>query len=458
MKIVFFDDQRLGGRVNTNRVYGDAEFMSEYTSDQACPALPAVFKDGTIAPYVMYYTTYHLLEEKDGKRQKMHCFCMAVSDDCVHWKPYPNDLEFENKFKPHQILPADECVEVMAVIRDNDGVYRFFACYVDWSTLTLSSKAFASKDGVFLYEDGSKAIQGGEPFTGLFYNHKKDCYTFIIRPNWAERRCCIAETKDFKTYTPLRVIMQTDSMDRAMTEIYGMPTFNMGDYFVGLVNLYDATIFSTRQKFEKGHMSVQLAYSFDGEHFQRSLRQPFIHRGSPNSPYYGMVMPYSITEREDDLVITAGVSHYEHGFFSGVDNPGHIASFRLKKDRFIGLESDGGDGIVCTRMLLWYGGELSVNIEVPYGEAKARILDEQANEIKGFGLEESIPFTGDSLSWTPQWKNAKLDDLKGTHFLVEIQYYNGILYAIEGNFEILMTTMQARKTLILGKPVPPLLY
>ena len=201
MKIVFFDDQRLGGRVNAKRVYGTPKFEDEYTAQTACPGLPAVFADGNIAPYVMYYTALKPITDEQGNTKKVHAICMAVSDDCIHWQPYENDIEFENKVFPNQILPTDDYVELITAIKDNDGIYRFFACYIDWPTVSLIGKAYASKDGVHLYEDGN-AIQGGEPFTGLFYNHKKDCYTFIIRPNWAERRCCIAETKDFKTYTP----------------------------------------------------------------------------------------------------------------------------------------------------------------------------------------------------------------------------------------------------------------
>jgi hypothetical protein len=51
-----------------------------------------------------------------------------------------------------------------------------------------------------------------------------------------------------------------------------------------------------------------------------------------------------------------------------------------------------------------------------------------------------------------------MDDLKGTYFIVEIKYYNGILYGFEGNFDMLITVMQARKSFALGKPIPKLLY
>lgn len=456
MKIVMFDDQRLCGRVNTKRVYGRPKFEGEYDTHRALPGLPIVFKDGTIAPYRMYYTA--LIDPADASpdAHSTACFCMAVSDDCVHWTPYENDLVFEGKLLPSQLVPCKECLEHLTILRDKEGVYHFYFNAVDWDTLSLIPETYVSEDGIHLTLAPEQTLHTGEPFAGSFYNHIKDCYTFIVRPAWAERRCCIVETKDFKEYSPMRVMLQVDSLDRPMTEVYGMPTFNMGDYFVGLVNLYEAPIFSSRQKFEQGHMSVQLAYSFDGVHFQRSLREQFIDRGTPETPYYGMLMPYYITERGDELIITAGATPREHG--AKQKDTGSIVSFSLKKDRFIGLESDGGDAIVCTRMMSWNGGELSVNICVPYGEARVRLLNEDMTVVKGFDFDDCIPFTGDSLAWQPQWKNKKMDDLKGTYFIVEIKYYNGILYGFEGNFDMLITVMQARKSFFLGKPIPKLLY
>ena len=459
MKIVFFDDQRLGGRVNNKRVYGRPKLVGQFDNNCAVPAMPHVFYNDKLGCYVLYYSRYYPVPTEKDPNMLTHCFCMATSSDAVNWQPYNNDFEFDRKYFPNQILPADDLVEVATILRDKDGVYHFYAVYVEWATLSLTTVPYASKDGVKLYEDKEHdAIQGGEPFMGSFYNRKKDCYTFITRPNWAERRCCISETKDLKTFSPLRVMLQIDSEDRPMTEVYGMPTYDMGDYYVGLVNLYDGIIIPTRQKFEKGHMNVQLAYSFDGVHFQRSLRTPFIDRGTPDSPCYGMLMPYSMIECGDNFVITASMTPYEHGVMKGKENPGNIGSFIVKKDRLIGLESDGGDAIVSTRMILWNGGELSINIQVPYGEARVRITDEDMKSLEGFDYEDCIPFTGDTLSWTPQWKNAKLDDLKGKHFIVEVKFFNGLIYAIEGNYDLVMTTMQARKTLIHGKPLPENLY
>ena len=130
MKIVLFDDQRLGGRLNTKRVYGKPVFVGGYKEENVRPSLPCVFQDGKIAPYIAYYTARYLLPNPDpatGKRKETHCICMAVSDDCVHWTPYPNDLQFEGKYMPNQILPADDYVELLGVIKDKEGLYRFFA-------------------------------------------------------------------------------------------------------------------------------------------------------------------------------------------------------------------------------------------------------------------------------------------------------------------------------------------
>lgn len=58
--------------------------------------------------------------------------------------------------------------------------------------------------------------------------------------------------------------------------MYGMPSFEYKDYYVGLPLMYRGFEGVNNTKFQGGTMESELAYSFDGHHWQRGIRTPFI--------------------------------------------------------------------------------------------------------------------------------------------------------------------------------------
>ena len=173
MKILFFDDQRLGGRSNTRCVYGTPVKVGEY-STSACPGLPLIMRDKFDSFYRMYYTAQYIVKNNE-KEEQVNCFCMAISTDCINLKKYENDLEFERKYYPEQLLPAGEIDEVLTALRDDKGMYRFFACKSDWGvTDEITVYMYVSSDGIHLEKQACNLNKNGaEPFAGSYYNHKK---------------------------------------------------------------------------------------------------------------------------------------------------------------------------------------------------------------------------------------------------------------------------------------------
>lgn len=462
MEIYFFDDQRILTRQNIRRVYGRPKLAAVRRYENAGPGLPCVFEDGIIAPYVMYYCLHPYVCGVDGNPQRHSCVCMAVSNDCIKWMPYENNLQFPDKLYKEQLLPTDAVEELLTVTKVKEGGYRFFGCQFDWgNTYDIRLRMFSTADGIVLREEECKLNPNGcEALCGSFYNEQDGNYTFLIRPNWAERRCGITHTKDFKSYTEMRMALQVDSVDESEAEIYGMPVFNMGGVYIGFVCLYMTPHedWGLSNKFSRGHMDVQLAYSFDGKHFQRALRTPFIDRGLPDSPYYGMITPYSMNEVGDKWIITAAITANEHGH-QGYDDTAGAATFTLGKGRAIGLEAQSGWAYVRTRGLVLKSGKFSVNIEVPHGTAMARLMDESSGSVfPGFDFADCIPFVGDSFEWAPEWRNKDYSVIIGKPVSLEIKYCNGLIYKIEGDFTLFFTTMQIRRYLKNGILPPKLLY
>lgn len=452
MKIYFFDDQRIATRQNTNRVYGFPELAKEQKeNDCASFGLPVIIKGSKIAPFIMYSLQSKEVEYK-GKIQSKVFHVLSKSSDCINWEPVNNDLPLEGKYFDNQILPLGDYSDILTVIyneKEKKDKFRLFVCEFDWDRgdYDIKDKMFVSEDGISFIEKPCHLNEDGcEAYAGSFYNHLKDCYTFIIRPAWADRRAAITETKDFVNYSKLKLAVQVDSLDQREEEIYGMPTFNFGDVFIGLPHIFHTTSvdYGLANKYKGGHMDFQLAYSYDGEVFQRSLREPFIKRGNPSSLSYGMISCYSVTPIDDYYIFTCNITTSQHAFKTP-NSKSMIKSYKLEKDRFIGLEAIGGEATIKTRGLIFNSDDLSVNIQVPYGYAVARLVDDDAKTVvEGFNYDDCEMFYGDSKSWKPQWKRS-INDVKDRALSLEIKFFNGIVWAIQGDFVISYTTMSSRR-------------
>lgn len=186
--------------------------------------------------------------------------------------------------------------------------------------------------------------------------------------------------------------------------------------------------------FFDGHVDCQLAYSLNGWHFQRTLREPFIPNREPGEPDAGCVYPSSWVFREGgDIDIYASACTHEHGYIP--KGSGSIAAYRLRCDGWVYLESAGGVGLVGTRAVFWRAGEVELNVQSPGGDVRARVTDPTGKPIEGYTFVDCQPFAGDSTAWTPQWGGGKeLAALADRCVRIEVQLNRARLYAIRGDF------------------------
>jgi hypothetical protein len=237
--------------------------------------------------------------------------------------------------------------------------------------------------------------------------------------------------------------MQPDALDESLTQMYGMSVFHYDRYYIGFLLLYHPTpyheIFGNRvsslasHKFIDGHVECQLAYSMNGWHFQRGLRDTFIGKGEPGEPDFGCAYPSSLIRKNDELIIYASIGSHEHGRTPA--GSGAIAAYRLREDGFVHLESVNGFGQIGTRCLWWNSGELFINVVNPTGEIIVQITDEAGRLMEGYSFAECIPYSGDNLNWSPIWTSGKkMSELAGEIITIEIYMRGTRLYAIKGDF------------------------
>ena len=264
-----------------------------------------------------------------------------------------------------------------------------------------------------------------------------------VRYDLVDRRSvAVMESADFQNWTRPKVVLVADALDDIMArqkglhhaEFYGMALDPYDDFMVGLLWIYWTPLpfHPLRRTGWWGYIDCHLAYSYDrGEHWLRTPdRQPLIPAGERGELDRGAV--YTSTRPipvGDELWIYYSGCRRDHAWFapltaarpmqlredvdwsdpkSGDENTVLLA--KLRKDGYASLSTDQQGSFVIAHGIP-DGSRLLVNARTPYGSVKAQVLDAAGNPIAGFGVEDCIGFTGDSVRGEIRWQHRSLAEL-----------------------------------------------
>ena len=456
-KYLFFDDQKLFNREKLERAYGTPELIAD-----------SIFHDGISStslrtPFVFKCDDgrYRMIYQGKIKEGTDHCF-IAVSDDGIHFVPedVTDRSELADRVASHELfkIPSGEIAEVIEDnYNDASERYKMLLCEVDGENFAIHGVLLTSPDLIrWTKVEGVEWNGGAEPITGIVYNKKRECFTILLRPDWGVRRVGYVETKDWRTYTKYEMCLQADSLDQPLDELYGMPAMEYYGHYIGFPIIYRGFKGVNNAKFFGGTIESELAYSWDARHWQRSLRTPFISGMTEESEkafgYKNYLLWASCFRIDDngDVLIYSSVSGLEHGTAFSTPDMGRIAIWRVKKDRFISLNSGTDEGLLCTRENVWHSGEAHINLKAE--KATVAVYMSSGNDnlgisklVDGYSHEDCIAFSGDSTDWVPVFRSGKtLDDLKGNTVAIEIKVTNGSLYSITADCKPAMNLEGAR--------------
>jgi hypothetical protein len=199
---------------------------------------------------------------------------------------------------------------------------------------------------------------------------------------------------------------------------YGMPAKYYAGIYWGFLWPYDR---------ERGDIYTELAYSRDGQRFERFAERPsLIGLGEGEAWDRGMVFASpGWVEVGDEWWI----------YYSGV-NGGHsrrseelktgIGLARLRKEGFVSLRSPAGGGVVVTRLLRWPGGELEVNADAGRSELRVIITGYDRQPLDNFTPLPSLPLSGTSARQPVKWEKGRLSELKGRTLRLEFLLKGGV--------------------------------
>ncbi len=456
--IFFFDDWRLNNRDNMVRRLGKPKWMPEATLEDDLTEgtwnFPTVWYDEEADHWCAIYAGAAPHSRlPDGILMRTAVLLYAQSSDGIHWER--PDLTKETKalgrLRPNQVFWADIPLDPKGKGGpkiDGGPVYydereadpnrrlKFLHSYVHEDGRS-EQRVATSPDGIHWKARDivwGKRRELDAP-QALFYNKHRDSYVITNRPNPADRRVMLLETKDFQTFSRRELVMYPDSEDPPMVQFYGMPVFPYEDIYIGL--LWRLHTNPAEIALEKifGPIDCSLTYSYTGWVFNRAFHQAFITPNERGEHGGGCINVASMVCCDEEIRFYSGGSKAEH-FRNQELNDAALMLHTLRKDGFVYLESYSTRGRIITKGLLFKEDDLRLNVCVPYGLVRVQILDDKANPIEGFTYRDAIPFTGDEIEYRPRWKHGtSIKRLLGKPGFLEIEITEGALYAIRGGFD-----------------------
>ena len=195
---------------------------------------------------------------------------------------------------------------------------------------------------------------------------------------------------------------------------------------------------------------------YDGWHFQRGPREPFLANADPGRIGAGCLLLCSLIATESEIRLYSCASAHEHAVFDEHSpQRSAILMHRLRPDGFVYLETAAGWGRLKTRALLVQGDRLSFNVQAAGGQLRVGITDADGNPVPGYGLEDCLPCSADSTGWVPRWKDgARFGSLEGRAVQLELELGGGRLYAVGGDFRML-SAKEGMRYMRFGTPPDP---
>ena len=286
-----------------------------------------------------------------------------------------------------------------------------------------------------------------DPPVNCYYDTRRGQHVMTTRPGWGDRRIAVQTSPDALAWTDLELLMQPDPLDPPQAQFYGMPVVPYEDQLVGF--LWVAHFSSSRrlERFNQlwGPIDCQLTYSFDGVHFQRGTRRPFVRLNEPGLPASGVVYPTCLVEHDDELRIYSAATRDLHHQYArtqferkGKNPPSAVVLHTLRKDGFTYLASRGNWAGLTTKPVVLLSPELHLNAAAPYGEICFQATDLKSRPLEGFTFDDCLPIKEqDSLVLPVRWKDKDLTQLVGRVVRLEARFRNARIYALRGSYHFL---------------------
>ncbi len=444
---LFVDDAGIVEKTNVSRVYH--AFEKSPSNPVLVPEKP--WEGGTV---YLYGT---VLPSEDGKGYRMwyhswaggeYHILYATSPDGLHWvKPDLGLVTCGGNTNNNIVLrrtKEDHNPQVIYTPWDPAPERRYKLINWDYGrtppTNTVSGYYGAcSPDGIH-WTDAPKNPVLRDPvgdvgnFTWDAHAARYIGYPKLFTEVRGFRRRCVGfdETKDFESWpTPSLVLTPDEYDDRWVTapvqhtDFYGLCGFAYESQYLGFLWIFRITAAG-----DDGPVFVELVSSRDGVHWTRqdAPRPPLLPLGPAGAWDSGMIYTANHPLVEGDTV------NLHYGGFDAthaVDSAkAAIGLATLRKDGFASLDAGAEGGVVTTAPAHNSGTPLGVNYTTrDGGTLRVEVLDEKNAVIDGYGRDDCLPLSADSVNEPVHWKTK--DTLPDTPESIRLRFFlkNASLYS-----------------------------
>ncbi|HPO12587.1 MAG TPA: family 10 glycosylhydrolase [Candidatus Hydrogenedentes bacterium] len=249
------------------------------------------------------------------------------------------------------------------------------------------------------------------------------------------RRRCVgfAETRNFESWPAPAFVLAPDEFDDRWvekpgqhTDFYGLCGFAYESMYLGFLWIFRITAAG-----DNGTIFVELVSSRDGVHWtrQEEPRPPVLPLGPSGAWDSGMVFTPNHPLVEGNVIkLFYGGSDATHAVVSAKSA---IGMATLRKDGFASLDAGAEEGSVTTIPLHNTHGALVVNYIAQNGLLQAEVLDDKGAVIAGYGREDCLPLSGDSVNQPVLWKTQKILPAATENIQVRFVLRNASFYSFK---------------------------
>lgn len=425
-------DNTIAGKPPFRRLFLDAMVTEEsqglkrvFYSAQKYSGNPVVPKDKAWegwGPYV--YGT--VMWDEDRLKMWYQCIggdsggyvCYAESTDGISWmKPNLGIFEYAGS-KANNIVEMNESFHIPSVFKLADDTWVMYGF-----GRKVGAHMATSKNGLLWQTRApDEKLFGSSDVVNFFYDPYQE--RFVSTFKTADRRhraAGIALSKDGMSWSkPIEgAVFGADDLDPDATQIYGMPVFPYQGTYIGLPWIYHARwmkygVYDNANKMHEAQegsprtVDVQMAWSWNLISWTRTPeRKPFIPLGPEGSFDSGMIY----TARAP--VVVGDKLYFYYGGFDRIhdyykDVKGAIGLATLRLDGFCSMRAGVREGWLISRREVFRTPRITVNARTASsGYVVAELLDRNDNVVPGFGRDGCIPFKGDSVRGTIEWKTKQ---------------------------------------------------
>lgn len=243
-----------------------------------------------------------------------------------------------------------------------------------------------------------------------------------------------AESKDFRTFETLKLVIQSDDNDPQPCDLYNPAALK----YAYAANAY--FMFTSLFQHESQTLDIRLAVSRDGIHWIRHDRTtPFVPLGKKGEYDSGsLYMGQGILRVGNELWQYYGGSPLTHasGGLEHLIKEGNGRTYSRivsRLDGYVSVEAGSEGGYFETPALMYEGNILKLNVKVAKGgSVKVALLDEKGIPVKWRSIKDSLPITGDHIDTIVQWNtDGDVSSRAGKPTRLRFEMKNASLFAFQ---------------------------